>query len=194
MKYKIGIFGSGGTGGKPTELVEEAARAIGRALGDRSESVIAVTGGCSGMPYLAAEQAAKSGAEVWGYSPVHSVEEQAAFTPNDNLDIYTKLQFVPEDLPFSANQRICMKYRNVLSTSQCDAGIIIAGSWGSLNEFTNLVDMQKTVGVLTGTGGVADELPALAQKIKKDGQGEIIFSSDPKQLVKELLAKLQAIA
>lgn len=58
-------------------------------------------------------------------------------------------------------------YHNVLTTAACDAGIIIAGRWGSMNEFTNLYDMGKVIGVLTGTGGIADELPQLLKKISK---------------------------
>ena len=93
-------------------------------------------------------------------------------------------------MPFAGNRRICMKYRNVLSTAACDAGIIIAGQWGSLNEFTNLIDMQKVVGVLTGSGGVADELQALTAKIVKEGQGKVLFDSAPRALVKKLLTQL----
>ena len=33
-----------------------------------------------------------------------------------------------------------------------------------MNEFTNLYDMGKVIGVLTGTGGIADELELLNQK------------------------------
>jgi hypothetical protein len=59
-----------------------------------------------------------------------------------------------------------------------------------LNEFTNLIDLQKTVAILTSTGGIADELPALSTKISKAGQGQILFESDPKQLVEKLLNSL----
>jgi glycogen synthase len=52
--------------------------------------------------------------------------------------------------------------------------------------------MQKTIGVLTGTGGVADELPDLAKKINKEGQGEIFFDNNPKSLVEKLLAVLKS--
>jgi predicted Rossmann-fold nucleotide-binding protein len=193
MKYNIGVFGSGHSS-KPSQQIATAAKQIGAALGRHAKEVTVVTGGCSGLPYMAAHEAAQAGASVWGFSPVQNMEAQKAFTPNDDLSIYTQLDFVPADLPFVHNQRVCMKYRNVLSTAACDAGIIISGQWGSLNEFTNLIDMQKLVGVLTGTGGIADELPALAKKIVKPGQGEIIFSDDPAQLVEAILDRLKATA
>jgi hypothetical protein len=190
-KIKIGVFGSGNSS-KPAEESKEAARQVGAALGRRTGQVIVVTGGCSNLPYIAAREAAAAGAAVWGYSPVCNMQEQKVYTPDDDLAIYEKLEFVSLDLPFAKNRRICMKYRNVLSTAACDAGIIMSGQWGSLNEFTNLVDMQKVVGVLTGTGGVADELPALCKKIVKEGQGPVVFDSDPERLVEKILRQLQA--
>lgn len=189
MKYKIGIFGSS-LNSKPESDAKEKGRQIGAALGEHADQVIVVTGGCSGVPYAGAHEAAKHGVEVWGYSPMLSMEEQREFTPDDDINIYTKLLFVDKNLASLDTKRKRMKYRNVLSTADCDAGIIISGQWGSLNEFTNLVDMQKLVGVLTGSGGIADELPALCKKINKEGQGEVIFDADPKALVEKLLAKL----
>jgi len=58
MKYKIGVFGSGGAG-KPKEDVKAIAREVGDILGEYAQDVIIITGGCSGLPYEAASQAAK---------------------------------------------------------------------------------------------------------------------------------------
>ena len=189
MKYKIGVFGSGGKKLEGTG-VQDLAKQIGKALGKHSNDIIVITGGCSGLPYIAAAEASAAGADVWGYSPMQNMEQQKEFTPTDDLSIYTELKFIPSDLPIANEKRKCMKYRNVLSTADCDAGIIIAGQWGSLNEFTNLVDMQKIAGVLTGSGGMADLIPGLAEKINKPGQGEIVFDPDPTHLVETLLQKL----
>ena len=191
MKYKIGIFGSAAAGSATiTTDVKQLAEQVGQALAKHKDEVIVITGGCSGLPYTAAHETAQHGVEVWGYSPVLGMEEQKDFTPNDDLSIYTKLHFVPKDLDAIDTRRKRMKYRNVLSTEACDASIIISGQWGSLNEFTNLIDMQKTVGVLTGTGGIADELSHLTAKIHKEGQGEVVFESDPEKLIEILLARL----
>lgn len=191
MKYKIGVFGSGNNT-VSGEVIETATRKVGAALGARANEVIVITGACSGLPYIAANAAAKGGAEVMGFSPVCTIEEQQEFTPNDDLKIYSKIQFIPKEASFADNRRVCMKYRNVLSTAACDAGIIVSGRWGSMNEFTNLIDMQKVVGVLTGTGGIADELPALHKKIFKEGQGTVIFNSDPEALIAEVLEQVKS--
>ena len=47
--------------------------------------------------------------------------------------------------------------------------------------------MGKVVGVLTGTGGMADALPKLVPMVKKDSGAEVIFSGDPKELVKRVI-------
>jgi predicted Rossmann-fold nucleotide-binding protein len=187
-KHKIGIFAPS-TDDQPAMVVRAAVQ-IGRMLGEHAGTVTIITGGCSGLPYVVAAEAAKIGTEVWGFSPVSNRSEQTEFAPNDDQSIYTRLEFVPADSLFEDSLRARMKYRNVISTFNCDAGIIISGKWGSLNEFTNLIDMGKTVGVLTGTSGIADELPALTQKISKPNQGKIIFDSDPQSLVEKLLASL----
>lgn len=189
MKYKIGIFGS--SAGDMTAVRPKAVE-LGRLLGEHADSVIIVTGGCAGLPYVVAQAAAAQGVEIWGFSAELNMEELRLQAPDDDHTIYSKLEFVPQNYVFATNRRARMKYRNVISTATCDAGIIISGRWGSLNEFTNLIDLQKTVGVLTGTGGIADELPALSRKISKEGQGHIIFDDNPKTLTQKLLRVMQS--
>ena len=79
----------------------------------------------------------------------------------------------------------------MISTANCDAGIIISGRWGTMNEFTNLFDMGKAIGVLTGTGGVADELPAFCKKITKHNRSKVIFNDEPEKLVELVIKELQ---
>lgn len=79
---------------------------------------------------------------------------------------------------------------NVISTATVDAGIIVSGRWGTLNEFTNLHDMGKVIGVLNGTGGIADVLPDLYKKIHKPGKAKVFFSSSPEKLLSFILEDL----
>lgn len=187
MKYKLGIFGS--SAGDMAAVMPKAIE-LGKSLQNYADQFILITGACPGLPYAVIAEAAASGIEIWGFSSSLNLESQQREYPDDDTSIYTKLIYVPADYPFANSDRACKKYRNVISTASCDAGIIISGRWGSLNEFTNLIDMQKTVGVLTGTGGIADELPALSQKISKAGQGRVIFNDHPEQLVDKILKTL----
>jgi len=188
-KFKIGVFGS--SAGEEIEQALEKTTKLGGELGKRQ--CIVITGACSGLPYVAAAAARKNGAEVWGYSPCSNLEGQKQFTPNDDLSIYAKIQYVPESFEFTKDDLVSKKYRNVLSTASCDAGIIISGRWGTLHEFCSLYDYGKVIGVLTGTGGVADELPSLMKKISKVSKAKVIFNDSPKELARLIINELEKL-
>lgn len=186
MRYKIGIFGS-------AEELENAVKQKAKNLGIvlAKYDVLIITGACSGLPYLAAYQAAKNGKKVWGYSPELDLKSQKQFTPHDDLSIYEKIEYVPKTFPHHTNKQACKKYRNVISTANCDAGIIISGRWGTMNEFTNLYDMEKIIGVLTDTGGVADELPNLMKHISKKNKAVVVFANSSDALMQLILKELE---
>ena len=180
-----GIIGLYGSAESQPEEVEEKARDIGRLLGTAGWGII--TGACSGLPYLGAGEAALLGAEVIGFSPVRTMEEQRRFTPHDDLSIYTRIEFTPPS-PLLDDIEVAKKYRNVISTSRCDAGIIMAGRWGTLHEFCSLIDYGKVVAVLTGTGPTADALPELKETLAR--AIDVTFADDPPAVVRHVLVRL----
>lgn len=186
MKYKIGVFGSA-SGELKSDVIEKA-KELGQILADYSIEII--TGACSGLPYQVAAEAEKNGISIFGYSPELNLEGQKKFTPKDDLTIYKKIFFVPRTFEYCNNKLVCKKYRNVTSTANCDAGIIISERWGTMNEFTNLYDMGKIIGVLTGIGGIADEIEKLNKKIVKQSKAKIIFNSSPASLVNDIINEL----
>ena len=76
--------------------------------------------------------------------------------------------------------------RNLLMTRAADGIIIISGRMGTLNEFTIAFEDQKPVGVLEGSGGMADRIRDLTQGPLR-GEKKIVYDKDPKQLVKKLI-------
>lgn len=189
MKKKIAVFGSAFS--EPEEVVAKA-REVGAILAEHDVTII--TGACTGLPYEAALSAyRKNKPEIWGFSPAKDYEEQVATTPGTDNAIYSKLFYVPADFPFVDDMQVNRKYRNVISTATCDAGIIISGRWGTLNEFTNLYDMGKVIGVLTGTGDVADALPALQERILKPSKATVIFNDSPARLIEQVMEGLKAV-
>lgn len=188
MKYKIGIFGS--AEGKDIKKYQTIATQLGKILGRKKNEITIITGACPGLPFLAAQEAFRLGTEIWGYSQTINFSKQKILVKTDNA-IYKKIFYIPQDYEFADNTRITKKYRNVTSTANCDAGIIISGRWGTLNEFTNLYDMGKIIGTLIGTGGIADELPTLCQKIIKKSNSKLFFSPDPEILVNKILTQLK---
>ncbi len=186
-KFNIGIYGSAVD---EAEVVQEKARQLGKELVKYKDQVIVVTGACLGLPYEVAKVVSKAGMEVWGYSPSVNLEDQEKSFNNENVSVHSKLIYVPEDFIHADNDLVCKKYRNVMSTADCDAGIIMAGRWGSLNEFTCLTDFGKVLGVLTETGGIADELKSLTEKISKKGSGKVIFNNSPEKLLMEVINEI----
>jgi predicted Rossmann-fold nucleotide-binding protein len=192
MKFKIGIYGSNVV---ESEAAVQLAQELGVALAQKD--VIVVTGGCSGMPYVVAHAAKQKGAEVWGFTPQRNEEEQKQAYPLDDITIYDKLFYVPPQydqlfyldhtLSASRDHSARLKYRNVISTIHADAGIIVSGGWGTLNEFTNLIYDGKPIGVLLGTSGLADELPEWYPRLRKKSGSAVHFSGSPTELVVVLL-------
>jgi len=195
MQYKIGVYGSNITEG---EHAVQRAQELGIALAQ--QQVIVVTGGCSGMPYTTAYAAKQSGAEVWGFTPARNEEEQRRTYPHDDITIYDRLFYIPEHYdqhfylqqPLSAEHEWSarLKYRNVISTIHVDAGIIVAGGWGTLNEVTNLLYDGKPIGVLTGSGALADELPHWFPRLRKKSASTLYFEHQPTTLVSLILDAL----
>lgn len=184
--YKIGIFGS--AEGDEVVPVVEKARMVGEALAARGCTL--VTGACAGLPYAAAYAAAKKGAPVWGFAFVRDRNAQMHVYPDQDISIYEKLVYLPSECPFADDLAVAKKYRNVISTEYVDAGIIIAGRWGTLHEFCSLYDYGKVIGVLTTTGGVADELLGLMKKIEKESNAKVFFNRAPEQLVETIVQEL----
>ncbi len=192
MKYKIGIYGSSIAESKEAVQV---AQELGNTLAQRD--IIVVTGGGSGMPYVVARTAKQQGAEVWGFTSEYNAEEQKKAYPLDDITTYDKLFYVPQQydhlfsldhkLPTSRDWSARLKYRNVVSTIHVDAGIIVSGGWGTMNEFTNLLYDGKPIGVLLGTGGLADELQGWFSRLRKKSESIVHFHRAPTDLVTAVL-------
>lgn len=186
MKYTIGVFGSSVVNNE--ELLSKA-HELGKALGKYHLTLI--TGAGKGLPYQVVSEAKRKNdkIKIWGFPPVLDKQSLREYT-SDDIDIYDKITYIPQDYAFANSIHACRLYRNAASTNQCDAGIIISGRFGTLNEFTNLQEQHKIVGVLTGTGGIADELQQIVTKVTKEGSPQVFFNDDPKRLVKEVLEAL----
>lgn len=82
--------------------------------------------------------------------------------------------------------------RNVHLVRSSDALITIGGRIGSLHEFITAVESHKVVGVLLGSGGLADYIPTLINSVETKGLDtkDIIFDTNPERLVKKIVKAL----
>src|SRR5437762_11624140 len=177
MKIKVGVMGSAEENA-PTKLREKAA-ALGRAIAERD--VILLTGATTGLVYTVGRAAHDAGALHIGISPAHDEREHAERfnLPTGACDaiIYTGFG---------------LKGRNVVLVRSCEVVLFIAGSIGSLNEFTIAYDEAKIIGCLSGTGGVAGEVERVVTTFKKETQARSFYDGDPVKLLDECCAAVRA--
>lgn len=172
MQYTICVSGAAET--EPcTENTLELAKEVGREIA-RHKSVL-VTGATTGVPYWAAIGAKEEGGLSIGISPAASAKDHVKSykLPTDYFDviIYTGFDY---------------SGRNLLLTRASDAVILICGRMGTLNEFTIAFEDNKPIGILEGTGGLADMMRDLVPRLHR-GSGKIVYETNPKRLVQKVL-------
>lgn len=175
MKYKFVVSGSADTSTCCNDVLaksEEVGREIVRQGG------ILITGATTGAPHAAAKGAKEEGGFSVGISPAASYRAHVKSykLPTDYFDfiIYSGFHY---------------SGRNLILTKAADAVIVVCGGFGTLNEFTIALEDNRPIGILTGTCGATDQIGGLLRNIKdphKHGAGKVIFSDDPKNLVKQL--------
>lgn len=176
MTYKICI--SGAASGF-NEKAAELARQVGEEIAKRGH--VLVTGATIGVSFEAAKTAKKAGGVVVGFSPAGSEEEhigrfRLAESKYFSYVVYTKSGYTG---------------RNLLMVRSCDATIIISGRIGTLNEFTCAYEENEIVGVLEGSGGIADEIERILDVVKK-GKRKVFFESDPVKIVDEVIKRIRS--
>lgn len=176
-KFKICV--SGGAVGKNAEKAYGLARKVGEEVGRRGH--VLITGATTGVPYEAALSAKKAGGSNIGFSPAGSeIEHRKKF----------RLPMSPKVFDHIVYTEAGYAGRNLLMVRSSDATIIIDGRIGTLNEFTAAFEEYEVVGVLEGSGGVADEIHRLLD-IAQKGFRNTIFDHDPVKLVERVIEKIK---
>lgn len=172
LKLKICVSGAAETGHCAPDTLERT-KELGREI--IQHGGVLVTGATTGAPYWAAIGAKEVNGFVIGLSPASSeIEHVKKFKlPLDYHDIVIYTGF-----GYSG--------RNLFLTRASDAVLISCGRMGTLNEFSIAFEDDKPIGVLTGTGGIADEIQGILAKAHR-GIGNVVFDSDPKRLVEKVI-------
>jgi len=61
------------------------------------------------------------------------------------------------------------------------------GATGTLNEFTIAYDEGKIIGVVEGTGGIANHIREIIDFCKKPTRGMVVFDKEPEMLIRKCL-------
>ncbi len=171
MQYKISVSGSASN--NCAKGAFKKSYEVGRQIA--LHGGILVTGATIGVPEWATRGAKAGGGMSIGLSP--AVSKQAHIhtyklpTKYMDLIIYTGFDY---------------SGRNMLMTRSSDAVITICGRIGTLNEFTTAFEDRRVVGVLTGTGGIEEDIDHILTLAKR-GRKRIVFDADPKKLVEKVI-------
>jgi len=175
MQYKIAVSGSASN--NCSKGAFKKAYEVGRQIALHGS--VLITGATIGVPEWATRGAKAAGGVSIGLSP--AVSKQAHVNtyhlPTRYMDliIYTGFDY---------------SGRNMLMTRSSDAVICICGRIGTLNEFTTAFEDKRVVGVLTGTGGVEEDIDHIL-KLAKRGRSRIVFDDNPTTLVEKVIAHIR---
>jgi uncharacterized protein (TIGR00725 family) len=169
----VGIMGS--AGGELAQGILRKAFELGRFIARRG--CILVTGACPGLPHEAVKGAKAENGIVVGISPAlnfeeHALKYRAPYTGYDAL-IYTGSGLMGREI------------ENIRS---CDLVIFMGGRSGTLGEFAIAYDEGKVIGILQGTGGIADQMDVIVRLIHKETGAQIVYERNPKQLLEKLIS------
>lgn len=175
IKYQICV--SGAAAGETVTTSHQLAFDLGKSIAEAGHTLL--TGATVGLPHYAAMGAKKAGGLSIGYSPAASHREhvKAYRLPTEEFDYinYTGMSYVGRDA-------------HLVRSS--DAVITVGGRMGSLHEFSTASESHKVCGVLLGSGGLADFIPMLVEKIPTPGAAQIIYDTNPKRLVARVIEAL----
>ena len=176
MKYKICVSGAAVTDHCAADTMNKT-KNLGAEI--VKQGGVLVTGATIGTPLWAAIGAKEEKGFSIGLSPASS-----------ELEHVKKYQLPIEQFDIIIYTGFGYSGRNLLLTRSSDAVIIVCGRMGTLNEFTIAFEDHKPIGILTGTGGIADEIKDIVEKSHR-GDSTIVYDSDPKTLVEKVIALVE---
>lgn len=178
-KPVVGVMGASlndALNGSEADRLRGLAEALGAAIA--GADCILVTGATTGLPDLIAQAFRKHGGFALGISPAENRSEHVGRygLPDSGADVivYTGFGY---------------KGRNVINIRSSDIVLIFGGATGTLNEFTIAYDEGKIIGVLQGSGGVADHVKTIIDYCRKPTTGVVLFDQSPEELLHRCLAE-----
>ena len=170
-KMVFGVMGS--AGGELKEDSRDKIFQLGAEVGRRGYTP--VTGVAPGLPHDSVLGAKSEDGLGIGISPAQSFTE--------HIERYSSPIRGYDMIVYTGSGLMGREIENIRS---CDAVVIVGGRSGTLGEFAIAYDEAKLIGVLEGTGGIADHIDELVDVINKDTGAIVIGNSDPVELVRLL--------
>ena len=178
LQIRIGVMGSATNGHDP--VVIGKCRALGRAIA--RQGCCLLTGACPGLPHETVLGAREAGGHVVGISP--------ASTLKDHVELHGSPYREYDVLIFTGIGQMGRELMNIYSS---DIVIVIGGRSGTLGEFAIAYEAGKLIGVLRGSGGITDAIPALETSLSvKQTGAQVLYDDEPSALVERLLNRYRS--
>ena len=170
-RLAVGVMGS--AGGDLSDEVRSRVERFGALVGKRGH--VLITGAAPGLPQDAVLGAKRAGGVVIGVSPALNLEEHV-HKYNSPTRGYDSIIFTGSGL----------MGREIENIRTCDIVVFAAGRSGTLGEFAIAYDEGKVIGVLSGTGGIADSIEDILKMVNKQTDAVLVYNTDPEALLDEL--------
>lgn len=164
----------GSASGKLSKRHKKSGYLLGCAIANND--CITITGACPGYPLEAAKGAKSQGGLVIGVSP--------ALSEVEHIERYNSPTAYHDVLIFTGSG---LMGREIVNIRSSDIVIIMGGHSGTLGEFSIAYDEGNLIGVLLGSGGIAEEIQHIVKIISKKTGAKVLYESDPYALVDKLI-------
>jgi hypothetical protein len=179
-KPTIGVMGAAKATLEDNDIARLASTAERLGAAIAAGGCVLVTGATTGLTDMVARAARNHGALTIGISP--------AANEREHVEKYL-LPLTSEVILYTG---FGLKGRNVVNIRSSDVVIIFGGGMGTLNEFTIAYDEGKIIGVLRGSGGVADHIDEIIGFARKTTRAKVFYDEDPDRLIDDCLRALDA--
>lgn len=177
IQIRVGVMGSAAEIQDPALTLR--CRSLGRAIAEQGCCVL--TGACPGIPHEVVLGAKDAGGRTMGISPAAHLKEHIETFASPYLE-YDVMVFTG----------LGLMGRELINIRSSDVVLIVGGRCGTLGEFAIAYEEGKLIGVLDGSGGITDVLPELVDSLGKKTGSEVIYGTEPRQLVADLLRRFQS--
>ncbi len=138
---------------------------------------ILLTGGCTGLPHIAASAAKEAGGLTMYFSPGIDYEEHTmryAYPGDGDLWVFTGMG---------------RKGRNVILVRSAHACVFIGGGLGTLNEFTIACDelgADRSIGIIEGSGGTSDIMESALSIANRNPRATVFKNWSAEKLIEDM--------
>jgi len=179
------VFGvMGGAGEETPPEIDAKMQVIGARIAQRGH--VTLTGACPGLPESAAIGARAEGGLTVGISSYRSLKEHVDSGSPTDFDV---LQLTELPLAHRGQDRPNYMGREIDNIERSDVIIVAGGRFGTLGELAIALEERRPIGVLTGTGGIADIVKEIVDASTRAGKppgAPVIYDSNPARLVARL--------